>query len=294
VRKLGLWLSSAEQPQIEVFRIMRQRHPVLGMGPLHFGWLLALAVLGISGIVRRGGFWKRWGFWTGLLAVCWITSMVTFAVGRFRLPAWGLLAIPAGGGVHELIEAARSGALRRLATGLAIVAVTLVATFLMPRTDQDRAAAYFHQSLAKRHLLQEEPRKALDEVEAGIRIHPSSGRLYKVKGFALESLGRFQQALRAYEQAMEVLGRHPEILHRLGALHGQLGDPQRALALLREAQRLRPRDPLLLIDLGVALSETGRIEEAKGAWRRAQEIAPENPHVRRLLEPLRRRDDANR
>jgi len=106
------------------------------------------------------------------------------------------------------------------------------------------------------------------------------------------------QALRAYQRALEldpgVAGAHVN-LGRLLHLTGELG---RAEPHYREAVRLDPDDPTPHFNLGVLLEELGRREEAVHAYRQAilrdPDFADAHCNLGLLLESLGRRQEAVR
>jgi tetratricopeptide (TPR) repeat protein len=283
LRKLGLWLGAREQPQLEVYPALRSRHPVLRWAPLHFGWFVALGGLGLFLEWRRGRFWRRWGLWIGVLAVCLFTSLVTFAVGRFRLPAWTLMSLPAGAGIACLVGYARRGRAKNLAYGLAAAGAILLATELMPRADFNRASAHFHHSLAQRHMRIGELETALEQVDIAMSFAPDTPFLDHTRGAALASLGRQDEAIRAYQRSLSRTP-HPKTLRNLGTLYGKKGRHEEALRYLRQAAQIRPDDPALLGDLGVALWENRLYEEAREVWLRALKLDPYDERLRNFLE----------
>lgn len=283
LRKLGLWLGAREQPQIEVFPVLRSRHTVLRWAPLHFGWFVALGLLGLFTEWRRREFWRRWGFWVGILSVCLLTSLATFAVGRFRLPAWGLLSLPAGAGIAFMVESARRGLAKRLLYALVAVGLVLLLTAIMPSANLTRAAAHFHHSLAQRHLTIGEAEAALDEVDKARSLDPDVPFLDHTRGAALASLGRRDEAIKAYLRSIS-RGPHPKTYQNLGTLYGQMGRHEEALRYLEKAAQIRPDDPALLTDYGVALWENRRFEEAREVWLRALKRNPYDERLRTYLE----------
>lgn len=289
IRKLAMWLGSREQPQIEVFPVLRARHGPLRWAPLHFGWFLALAALGFAAEARgarRGALWRGWGWWAGLLLVCCLTSLATFSVGRFRLPAWALLSLPAGVGVKSLVTWAREGRRKALVWGLALVALVLIATSVFPSADMRRAAAHFHRSLAQRDLEAGEPQRALEELDRAATLDADLPLLDHTRGVALARLGRDEEAIRAYRESLARVGPHPKTLQNLGALYGKSGRHEEALRYLREAARMRPDDPGVLADLGVALWNTGSTDAAKEVWNRALRINPGDQRILQILQGL--------
>ncbi|HJL43654.1 MAG TPA: serine/threonine-protein kinase [Myxococcales bacterium LLY-WYZ-16_1] len=110
-------------------------------------------------------------------------------------------------------------------------------------------------------------------------------RMMEVAGRAYQNLGRWEEARRLYEEALEIRRTHfgsdslevARSLQRLGALNGSLSENEVGRARLREALALAqgpgPSDPEVAGDaleaLGNLESEAGNLEAAEAALRRA-------------------------
>jgi tetratricopeptide (TPR) repeat protein len=280
LRKLGLWLGAREEPQIEVFQEIRSRHPSLWLAPLSFAWLLALA--GVGWVFGRDDLrCPRFArVWWGSLAVVLLTALVTFSVGRFRLPAWWLLGIPAGVGAVAILGRLRG---RRRWAPLLLLGGILLASHLMPQPSLRRARAHHYHALALRYLERGQDEEALAQIQRALRRDPGFTPAYRTAGEILMRQGRLREALAAFETALRS-DRDPRLLHNAGTVAGRLGDHQLALRYLEEAAKARPGDPAILTDLGVALWYAGRPEEARRYWRRALERDPSYEAARRYLE----------
>jgi len=150
--------------------------------------------------------------------------------------------------------------------------------------------------------------KMLPHAEAMIRYFPESPIGFRVKGDAMKELKQFEQALEAYEQAMQKSpgGVSPAISKQIGSVYFEQGRYGRAYTLLREHAHAFSFDPSRddLYQLAVSARMTGRPKEGEATlryleqrissessedaeWRRkiAQEraalnVAPEHPEGR--------------
>lgn len=103
---------------------------------------------------------------------------------------------------------------------------------------------------------------------------------------ALQRQGRFRQAVRRYEEALEANPRHVPAMNNLAALLRQ-ADPERALRLLEEAVRLEPGDGQLVYNLARLYGEANRIDEAYNLMQRAlAAMSPDDPAYARRREQL--------
>lgn len=87
---------------------------------------------------------------------------------------------------------------------------------------------------------------------------------------------RLKDAERLYRQALEKQPRNADVLHLLGVLRGQAGDPQQSLDFLNRAAQIRPNDAALLCNLGEAYRFAGRPTEAIAEFRRSLQIDPQS------------------
>jgi tetratricopeptide (TPR) repeat protein len=83
-----------------------------------------------------------------------------------------------------------------------------------------------------------------------------------------------EEALAAYDRAIDLDPDHAEARVNLGRLLHERGDAAGAEAQYRAALSARPGDATAAFNLGVALEDLGRLREALGAYERALENDP--------------------
>jgi tetratricopeptide (TPR) repeat protein len=83
------------------------------------------------------------------------------------------------------------------------------------------------------------------------------------------ALGFFRQALREYDEALELCPGFPDLHAQRAASLRALGDEGQAEAALRRALELKPDYVEAHVRLGLLLQATGRGPEAVAAWERA-------------------------
>lgn len=124
------------------------------------------------------------------------------------------------------------------------------------------------------------------------------GHIKKILGQAMahHQAGRIQQAGAAYRRILEINPNHPDALHLLGGILGQLGKPGHAVALIQAAVKLKPEVALFQSNLAMALTAAERHEEALNAANRAialdETLAPAYNHKGIALHHLGRLDEA--
>jgi protein O-GlcNAc transferase len=93
----------------------------------------------------------------------------------------------------------------------------------------------------------------------------------------LHSIGRLEEAIPGYLQAMAADPFNPKPLKQLGLLLQEAGEPQQAIDLFQQALDLAPTDGEALYFLARAHSSQGRIDTARPLYERIAQIDPQDP-----------------
>ena len=121
---------------------------------------------------------------------------------------------------------------------------------------------------------------AILEYEAVVKIEPRSATDWSRLGTTLSSLGRHDEAAKAFETALShTTAKTPErigALRRLGLAQWRSGDSSAALDTWRKALSLDPRQADVAFNLGEVLKQLGQIAEAEAAYRQALAIKPDD------------------
>lgn len=119
--------------------------------------------------------------------------------------------------------------------------------------------------------------QALRLSEEAVKARPTSAAAWGVRGYALSTAGRKDEAVEAYAKAASLDPRDAFVRVNRGAVLIELGRPAEALPVLDEAVAIDPRNARALNHRGVALERLGRLEEARAAYRAAIAAAPRDP-----------------
>ncbi|MEM9594668.1 MAG: winged helix-turn-helix domain-containing protein [Acidobacteriota bacterium] len=131
--------------------------------------------------------------------------------------------------------------------------------------------------------------------ERAVRLAPSSAAAHKAYGFVQSALEHHDDAIRAYQRAVELDGDAWGALINLGDVHGILGRDDEALAYFEQAYHAMtrvyseqaPRVRPWHAELGVAIAErhaaAGRPQDAEVWFRRVLAYAPFHPGATRGL-----------
>ena len=85
---------------------------------------------------------------------------------------------------------------------------------------------------------------------------------------------RFEKALAAYQQVLELQPDHVDALTNLGSVLKSLGRPSEAIACYRRVLKLKPDSAPAWFNLGNALQADQQLSEAATAFRQAVRLQP--------------------
>jgi tetratricopeptide (TPR) repeat protein len=154
------------------------------------------------------------------------------------------------GGYRRVLQAEPANAMAQLSLGLCLI-----------QTGETEAAV---EALQRAHELNP------SQVEAPLNL-----------AILHDRAGRYQEAARWYEAALEIR-EHPVALLNLGLLYGRrFNDNPRAVKTLERAARVAPDNPAIFFNLGVAYRAAGEMDKSRAAFQQAVRLDP------RLAERMR-------
>jgi tetratricopeptide (TPR) repeat protein len=110
-------------------------------------------------------------------------------------------------------------------------------------------------------------------------INPDYSKTHNALGIALFRLGKAQEAMAQYEQALQINPENVEAHNNLGTALIREGRIEDAIRHCTRALQLKPDDPDTLNNLGSALVLANRVQDAITCYERAMRIAPNDPKV---------------
>ncbi|BCS92331.1 MAG: beta-barrel assembly-enhancing protease [Metallosphaera javensis (ex Sakai et al. 2022)] len=131
----------------------------------------------------------------------------------------------------------------------------------------------------KAEKLYEEGRyeEAIKEYDQAISLDPRNPDYHYNKGIALRILGRYEEALREFEQAISLDPKDPFYHYNKGLALAELGRYEEAIKEYDQAISLDPNNPFYHNNKGNALRNLGRYEEAIKEYDQAISLNPNNP-----------------
>jgi tetratricopeptide (TPR) repeat protein len=107
----------------------------------------------------------------------------------------------------------------------------------------------------------QKPQEAIEAFNKAIELDPKYGQAYNGRGFMHLILGDLQQALRDFTQSIQFDPRNPEPYNNRGIIHGRMGDMEKALQDHSRAVELGPGQWSYYQNRGLVYYEMGKIPE---------------------------------
>lgn len=138
----------------------------------------------------------------------------------------------------------------------------------------NNAIAYNNLSAAYADLGRYE--ESMKASQQAITIKPDYANAYSDLGIAYGGLGRYHEAIEALKQAIEIDPDHDEAYNNFGVVYNSLGRHQDAIEALDQAIKINPDNAESYNNLGVAYIGLSRHEEAVEAFKQTIAINPDH------------------
>lgn len=130
----------------------------------------------------------------------------------------------------------------------------------------------------------------LEALQDQIKAKPDDVNLYVQAGNLSFDHEQYQEAVRYYEQALELGGQNPNVLSDIGVSYRRLGQPEKAVEYLTRARQVDPTHETSALNLGIVLFHDLQDHPAAlKVWREYLALNPQGPRVdmiRRVVEQL--------
>ena len=274
-KKCWLTLWNAEVPNNKDFAFLQQESLWLRWLPIRWVVLLMLLPAGLWAAAK----WGNRGALLILLIYAFFYSAANvafFICDRYRYPVWPVMAAIGGGGLlagWNLIHRRRARAVAFMLAGMALMAALSLHNWFgvkLPNFAQD----YYFRSVAwyEKGNLQ----AALSDIDHSVELDALRAETQQHRGNVLFGLNRFQDARKAYEQALKLIPGNSGVWNNLGATLEALGATNEALAAYRQATACRPPSRNAFLGMTLLQIRLGELDDAARSLDKLQEIAPEN------------------
>jgi Flp pilus assembly protein TadD len=136
-------------------------------------------------------------------------------------------------------------------------------------------------------LLQGDIDRAIEHLEAAVRLDPHLAEAHSNLGVALARRGRIALAIEHYHEALRLDRRQTQAYSNLGNALLQQGQVREAIARYEEGLSIDAADPQARTNLAGALLKDGRIDDAIAELEHVLRVTPSFEPARRNLEVMR-------
>ncbi len=150
-----------------------------------------------------------------------------------------------------------ASAVRKLGNPGRAVEITRTTRALYPRDP------YLMAEYAAALIASERSHEALPILNEGLSTTQSYGRLWSLKGAALDQQERYAEARQHYNRALRITPNDPNVMANLGLSYALSGDPSTAEGWLRRASALPNASASVRQNLVLVLQLQGKTEEAQ-------------------------------
>lgn len=280
VRKVIWSLHHRESRCSYNFYLEQEIVPILRLLVLPFPLIAGLALYGFIRGYAKG--MPREANLVALYVISIFLSLIIFSVSsRYRAPAVPALAIFAGLGIVQALEAVRGRNFGALASLFAcVVPIMLVSLIrypipaITPEGPSNIGVSYLSQGRLDEAIFQF--RRALD-------MKPDYTYARNNLGIALARQGKLDEAIEVFRQVLALNPRDAVAHKNLGMALKQRGQEDEAIIEFSEAVRIAPSFTIAHVLLADILARKGRLDAAIKHYSAAVASEPENPKIRLAL-----------
>jgi tetratricopeptide (TPR) repeat protein len=199
----------------------------------------------------------------------------------FRQQAW--LLIQLGHPARAVGPAEKAVSIKDSAQNLTLLAMALdwagqydeAIKIALQAVDSDPLSAEAHAVTAEIYMDKGNWGRALDEIDAAIKLSPDNAMVQRNRGYVLDNQGRHDEAIGAFERAAELEPKLGYIYTTAGNGYVALGDYDSAIAQYEKTVEATPDSPVGYDALGHASALAGDPDRGLSMLKKAIEIDPE-------------------
>jgi tetratricopeptide (TPR) repeat protein len=142
----------------------------------------------------------------------------------------------------------------------------------LPMVDTKRTRNWYNKGVALGELGKYE--EAIKCYDRAIEIKSNYEQAWYNKGWALGELGKYEEAIKCYDKAIEIKPNYEQAWYNKGVALGKLGKHEEEIKCYDKAIEIKPNYEQAWYNKGVTLGELGKHEEEIKCFDRAIEIKP--------------------
>ncbi|MGD0786228.1 MAG: tetratricopeptide repeat protein, partial [Sedimentisphaerales bacterium] len=125
--------------------------------------------------------------------------------------------------------------------------------------------------------------EAIEYYKQAIKTEPGYAAAYNNLGVAYSSIGRYKDAIDTFKQTIEIRTDYAEAYYNLGFAYDKFGLAANAIDTYKQTVKIKPDYAEAYNNLGVAYAKLGRLPEAIDAFKQAIKIEPDLAEAHRNL-----------
>jgi Tfp pilus assembly protein PilF/4-amino-4-deoxy-L-arabinose transferase-like glycosyltransferase len=263
-KKCWLMLWNAEVPNNKAFAFLQTENVWLRLLPVRWVVLLMLAPAGIWAAAKWG---NRNGLFI-LLAYAGLYSganVAFFICDRYRYPIWPAMAAIGGGGLVAFVGAIGRRQWRPV-LGLA-AGMVLMAALSLPNWFGAKLPSFARDYLFRSIAWYEKGnfQNALADIDQSLALDPSDVTALHHRGNVLLALNRLAEASQDYERTLRINADDAGVWNNYGFALDGLGRTNEALWAFRRATECHPPSASSFLAIAFEQIRAGRLAEASGA-----------------------------
>ena len=139
--------------------------------------------------------------------------------------------------------------------------------------------AYAHGELANVDYHLDDGEGAVAEAQTMLKLLPNSADAHRYLGLGLEVEGRYEEALRAYDQSLAIRPNDALVFYDIAIVRKDQNNFLGAIAFYQRAIDLDHSKWYFFNNLGIAFRRVGRIDDAVAAFEKGKALAPQRAEL---------------
>ena len=271
LKKGAIFLYDLEVPDSADYLLWRSYLPIMWLLPT-FGWFVGLALLGSVICLRDLG---KHQLLLGLVAVHFISVLVTYNFGRFRIGMMPLFLLLAAQGLMWLLrslQATDPKLKRRAWLGASGVLLLSLVSFTTPPGYSLAAYQRKVPVTIKGIQEQQQAREDLADLQSQALFQSGQAMFQMQLGHTYAVLGYRPEAIEHFQEALRLDPTNTDIYIGFGYDLNRLGLPEEAAKLWQQGEKLHPQNAKLQEFLGSYYQQRGDLDGAITHFRNAIRI----------------------